>query len=443
MATREEIISDPDFQGLAPEEKQKVLQAIGGLPAASGEGFSASLNKFAKMPGEALGQIPVVGGALQAVTPSTPAGWGGMAAGLAAAPFTAGMSIPATAAITGGAAALGGTAGALAGGQDLGDAATTGAVEGAGQALGSGFTGFIGKQIAGRLSPIISKFGDELMRVIPGVRTNKPTPSWLHQIVQGGEGQAALSRAYEQGADAIENAAGSNAFIQSPIVDDVLRRFRKLLPSASNIALPAGTRGQPAHLALQYQPVGVRDAITLAQELGEAASKMAKNDPVRARVLQNANQDLRSEIAQELENYGQGLGDAYRRINTEYGRGITALNVLKKSADDIFVQSSGSQPKIDEAALARAFNDAGAAMRKWQLGEVAAATRRGGAPGTGATQLRLPAISSYLGTQGLGHARFHRGLSMTNYPGLPVPGTQAGGGLAGQELFGNLINGEY
>lgn len=415
-----------DFQGAQTQTEQPT------------DRMGSTINKYAAMPAEAVNSIPGVGPYLSPFVPSTPAGWGGTAAALAAAPLTGGMSLLGGAALTGGAAALGGAVGGLAGGQDPGTAAIAGAGEGLAQGVGYGVGGWATKQLKGVFTPIIKNLGDKMSAIIPGIRTPKPDSTWFHEVVLGTKGTEALSTAYEQGVTEVKALAG-NTLIQEPRMTAIISDFKKFIPSAGKASIvPPIIRqsgGHPADLA-----IGAMDASTALQvskELSRAAANINPKNQL-APELRAAAFEFRDLLAESLP---PDAAAKYSAVKQAYGAGINMLNIMKKEAGDIFVQSGGSKVKIDEAALAAAYNNAQATVNRWQLGQVAAAARRGGAQGTGASRIPLPALSIFGGGQA--HARFHRSLGITNYPGNPIPATPMIGGITGQRLeensFGDLF----
>lgn len=114
-------------------------EGLSGGPNTPGGSIGAGAKDMAQGGIEAEAQKKAAKAAEKKSRSSSLGGIAGTVAGIAAAPFTAGMSIPAAAAITGGAAALGSTAGQVAGGGGVDPAMilTDGLVGGAGGAVSS------------------------------------------------------------------------------------------------------------------------------------------------------------------------------------------------------------------------------------------------------------------------------------------------------------------
>lgn len=402
-------------------------------------GWQQTLNRAAAAPGEMLGQIPYVGGALQSMTPSTPGQWAGTITGAALAPLG-----PLAAA---GGAGMGALVGSAMGGASSGQAAGDVIGSAAGQYIGQKFIGpainWATKQVKGYFTPVIKDLGDKIAQFVP--TTGERNGTWLHNLIRGGEGEEALSAQYRAGMQAVKDIAGPDAFVQNPRMTEIIDEFKNFLPTAKRLGTPAGTRGQPAGLVYQ-RTSGGGDAISLDQalqinrELQAKARNISPKDKIAPLIREAAN-EFRNLLADALPPNARLQ---MQWTNLQYGRGINLIDVLKDKADDIFISSSGKYPKIDEAGLADAFNSAQGLVNKWQLGEVQKAAIRGGLPGTGATRTQLPSISTYL-TPVFGHIRAHRTIGFTNYPGAEVGAAPAIGGYAGQQLgtsetFGDLLN---
>src|SRR6476660_7111370 len=141
-----------------------------------------TLTKLARMPKEAIAQVPYVGKAASYLVPDTPGQWGALA-GLTALGAIPGVGEAAAAAkiapwlARAGASALGGMAGSVAGGErDPVELAKEGAGAAVGQATGEGVgnvigkaAGYVGRQLKGGAQKLLDEYGGKLAEIIPGV----------------------------------------------------------------------------------------------------------------------------------------------------------------------------------------------------------------------------------------------------------------------------------
>lgn len=445
-------------------------QAAPGLTSAPWEDYQpvkeeGTLTKLARMPKEAVSQIPYVGKAASFLVPETPGQWGALA-GLAATSAIPGLGQLGLAGRVG-ASALGAMGGSVAGGQtEPTEIAKEGATAAAGQALGEGAgkalgagAGYVGRQLKGGTQKLLDEYGSKLAALIPNIGGQKFTPTRFFDVVMGGKGDKALSDAYQAGVSDIQKQVGPNAFLQNPTITGIIKKYLPNAEYSSNLSVitePLRNRGAtaPAHLVLdagtnasggfsQSQPITVENAMKAAQEIA-ARARLAAAKPegaILGREMRQANIELRNAIADELNNTAPGTGDTYKAINDAFRRGITTLDVLKDNADKIF-QQSATKPVINTGALARAHNMAAAELERAGAGELGAAARRGADIGAGDVSMKIPGTGIFFGGSGVRGRLSEGGLSIPSYAGQPAgsPVSPYVSGTIGQMTINRLID---
>lgn len=395
-----------------------------------------ALTRMARMPkegveslGEAAG-FPTVGKVAGSLLPDTPAGWGALA-GLAGASAIPGVGQAAAVsrllppAIRAGGAALGAMTGSAAGGErdptEIGmegaKAAGANVVgEAAGRAL-SPVKNLLQRQfqgLKGGVQGFLDQYGDELMKIIPGLRGEPFTPTRFFDVVAGGKGDDALGAAYQAGIDNIKKLVGKGARLQSPEITDILSRY---LPE--KYGMQAGGRKLAASSVTGGLPITIDDAIKGAQEIG-ARARLAAAKPegaILGRDMAQANTALRNAIADNLEQMSPGLGEYYKSMNTAFRRGSHVLGIVKDEQDKIFPQGT-TGAAVDVPALSRAHNMRLAELRDIGAEDLAAATRRGAPPGAGDVPMKVPGAGIFFGNvQGVRGRVSQPGLRFPLYAG--------------------------
>lgn len=426
-----------------------------------------TLTKLARMPKEAIAQVPYVGKAASYLVPDTPGQWGALA-GLTAAGAIPGVGEAAAAAkiapwlARAGASALGAIGGSVAGGErDPVELAKEGAGAAVGQAAGEGVgnvvgkaAGYVGRQLKGGAQKLLDEYGGKLAEIIPGVGGQKFTPTRFFDVVMGGKGDQALSDAYQAGIDNIKQQVGPNAFLQSPTITRIINKYlpkSEYGPDLGIIGRAGGTA--PAHLILGGQTTGnaisVEQAIKAAQEIGARARIAAKapEGGILGRDLSQANNELRQAIEDELNNTAPGAGEIYKQINDAFHKGTTVLETLKgpknATAEKIF-QQGATGPKINTGALARAHNMAAAALENDRIGasELGAASRRGADIGAGDVAMKIPGTGLIFGGSGIRGKLSEGGIPLPNFAGPPTttnPASPYVSGPIGQITLNRLI----
>jgi len=379
----------------------------------------SGLKRFARMPseaiqkgGEAIG-LPTVGKVASSLVPDTPAGWGALAGLAGASALTGGLGPVAGLAARAGGSALGAMTGSAAGGEtdpaEIGkegliNAATSAAGEGFGKAIGAG-KNFLARQAAGAKGGIqayLDKYGAELAKIIPGIQGEQFTPSRFFDVVTGGKGDEALGAAYNAGVKNITKLLGKDAVIADPEVTSILNKYfpQKYGGIPDYSSLPMALRPK-AEFGLANKPISVGDAINAAQELGARASIASKapEGGILGREMRQANQQLREAIANAIDQKVPGLGDYYKSLNTAFRRGKTVMEPLQDSSQKIFQQGT-TGPNINTAELARAHNDALAALRGIDAEDLATVSRRGALPGGGDVSMKIPGTGLFFGGPG-------------------------------------------
>jgi len=421
-----------------------------------------TLTKLARMPKEAIEKVPYVGKAASYLVPDTPGQWGALAGLTAAQAIPVVGQVAAAAkvapwALRAGAAGLGAITGSAAGGErdpvELGKEGLVGAAgqlggEGVGKVITAGKS-YVGRQLKGGAQKLLDEYGGKLAEIIPGVGGQKFSPTRFFDVVMGGKGDKALGDAYQAGIDEIKNQVGPTAFLQSPTITGIIKKYlpnSEYTSNLSTITSPITGQGAtaPAHLVLgNSQPISIENAIKAAQEIG-ARARLAAAKPegaILGRDMTQANQQLREAIANELNAIAPGTGDTYHAINDAFRKGSTVLGVLKDNADKVFQQGATS-PKINTGALARAHNMAAAELDKVGGTELGAASRRGADIGAGDVAAKIPGTGLIFGGSGIRGRISEGGIPIPNYAGQPNAGSAASpyvSGAIGQITLNQLI----
>lgn len=431
-----------------PEDLPGGLVPPDDLP--SGEGALTRLARIPRAGVEALGEkagFPTVGKVAGAFVPDTPAGWGALA-GLTAAQAipvvgqaaTVGRFLPA--AIRSGTSAVGAMLGSVAGGErDPLEVGKEGAIaagsnivgETVGKGLSAGKDYLVkqGKAGINATQKLLTQYGDELAKIIPGIQGQEFTPQRIMDLIVGKEGEKAVSAAYKRGIDALKNTVGKNAFVQDPRATRAVQLLGREVPLGQMTA-PIREQGAkvPAHLVVggEAQPIPLADAIKFSQELG-AKARIATGRPegdILAYDMRQANKELRDAIADTVDKIVPGTGDYYRTLNTNFRRGMTALEIPEGEAKKIFKQGPYGTD-IDTATLARVHNMNQAKLKSIDAEELGAATRRGAPLGAGDVERKIPGTGIFFGGPGSLSGRVSEyGLTVPSYAGergrqLPGP----------------------
>ena len=448
MADALDILGIKQEQSNQPGQGQTARDILNMMPEANpavAQAPASGINRLAQMPAQALD--PYTGGWASTLLPTTPAGWGAAAGLAAAAPFTGGGSLAPWVARAG-MAAIGAGTGAFMGGATPAQAGAQGTLTGLGQALiaeplaaGAGKAVEIGKKIVGTtINPYWQKIADKVADILPGVKTAKADSQWFINVFRGGEGDKVAGATFGAGIETIKNRLPPNAFVQSPVMTQIVKDNVKNLVSADD-ALDLRVAGQilnqagikaPAHVVLQRgQPMTIDTAVKLASELTENAMSLPSGAEKRAALV--SAERFKKALQDQLNNFDpkMGMGNFYKDLTTDYWRWKSIARAVEEDGDKIFRPGG----KVDTPALAYAVNNkALAKMREVPGGaEFASAVARGAPGGGGDVHHRIP-FSAYL----FGRTRVaDPGLNIVIPAGAP-PGRVAGA-LTSPTLFGYPI----